>query len=80
VAHQPYTYSNVVTGQSTHTVPPALAWKRVRVNETLLWYNWKVRTWPEACSWPAAAPRQQSPPTCARHVHEPAGHLRPGGP
>lgn len=42
VAHQPYTYSNVITGQTTHGVPPALAWKRVRVNDTLLWYNWKV--------------------------------------
>lgn len=43
VAHQPYTYSNVITGQTTHSVPNALSWKRVRVNDSLLWYNWKVR-------------------------------------
>jgi hypothetical protein len=49
VAHQPYTYSNVITGQTTHSVPNALSWKRVRLNDSLLWYNWKVRVAAGGC-------------------------------
>jgi hypothetical protein len=42
VQNHPAEYTNSITGQKMHTIPKALAWRKVRLSGELVWFNWKI--------------------------------------